>query len=70
MDKRRVAELAVIRRLSHLWGVAPYRIDVDVNHRTGQLCVQLDGTRPPRYFLDILENDIETTTTSAKSRMN
>lgn len=62
-------ETAVIKRISQLWKVAPYRIDVSIHPNHG-LLVSLDGKAPAKNLVEALEHDIETMTSEAKARMN
>jgi len=62
-------ETAVIRRISQVWKVAPYRIDVRIHPQHG-LLVSLDGKAPTKDLVEALEHDIETMTNEAKARMN
>jgi hypothetical protein len=62
-----VLKRAIIKRISKLWGVAPYRIDVEIGSTLG---VSLDGVPPSQVLVDTLERDITELTDRALARMN
>lgn len=64
----KTTEGAVRKRLSNLWGVEPYRLDVEV--RPDLLRVEIDGQPPTDEQRKLLEDDIVACTTAAKRRMN
>ena len=59
---------AVRKRISTLWGVAPYRLEVEI--RPDNLKVEIDGLPPTTEQRKLLEDDIIATTTAAKRQMN
>ena len=59
---------AVRKRLSALWNVEPYRIEVEIG--LGSIRVELDGKAPSSEQMHVFEQDIEESTAIARSRMN
>lgn len=68
MNEKVLREFAVRKRLSSLWGVPLYRIDVDV--RSENVQVTLDGESPSPEQMTLFENDIRDRTAEARRRMN
>lgn len=59
---------AVRKRVSTLWGVAPYRIEVEI--QPDNLRVEVDGQPPTPEQRKLLEDDIVASTSAAKREMN
>lgn len=64
----KTTEGAVRKRLSNLWGIEPYRLDVEV--LPDNLRVAVDGKPPTDEQQKLLEDDIVACTTAAKRQMN
>ena len=64
----KTTEGAVRKRLSNLWGVEPYRLDVQV--LPDNLRVAVDGKPPTAEQTRLLEEDIIACTAAAKLAMN
>lgn len=61
-------QVALRKRLSSLWNVAPYRVDVVVGG--GGVTVSLDGRKPSAELMSLFEQDIRDTTSAARAKMN
>ncbi len=59
---------AVRKRISQLWGIAPFRIEVQIS--PNNLLVEVDGKPPTAEQRKLLEEDIIAQTSAAKRMMN
>jgi len=64
-----MVENAVRKRLASLWGVQPYRLEVEVISPEA-FKILVDGVAPTQAQLRLLEEDIQKTTQAARLRMN
>lgn len=62
--------LAVRKRLSALWNVEPYRIEVRIGTSFNTMKVELDGKPPTSEQMQVFEKDIQESTALARSKMN
>ena len=58
------------KRIAKLWGVPPFRVEVEVDLEHRWLRATLDGQVPDASLLDILEKDVQELTQAAIRRMN
>lgn len=61
---------AVRKRLSALWNVEPYRIEVRIGPSFNTMKVELDGKAPTSEQMQVFEKDIQESTALARSKMN
>lgn len=70
MEIKAIREKIIRKRLSDLWDVPLFRIDVEVHSNGLGMRVALDGRPPTPEQMQAFENDIKSTTEAAKRMMN
>ena len=65
-----VLNLRTRRRIAKLWGVPPFRVDVQVDPERKLLKATIDGHDPDETLQAILEKDIRDFTQAAVRGMN
>lgn len=70
MNSESILSFRTRRRIAKLWGVPPYRVDVQIDIVNRRLVATLDGNPPDQEKRSILEQDVVESTRNLKKSMN
>ena len=70
MNSESILSFRTRRRIAKLWGVPPYRVDVQIDVANRKLIATLDGNPPDKEKKAILEQDVCESTRNMKRSMN